>query len=262
MTAEQEGVQDGRIEPHGDTGGGTGGRTPLAPLMRKLSGFAPLGPAERAALTAAFGAPRSYDARTELLREGEAGERGYVVNQGWAYCYKTLPDGRRQVVNFQLPGDSIGLRSLLLRTSDHSFGTLTPCAVSPIDLADWRRLVESQPRLAMAVLWLAAREEAMIVEHLVNVGRRSADMRTAHLLCEIGFRMTQQGAQTGNRFSAPLTQALMADALGLSVVHMNRSFRKLREAGLARMAARQVEVLDFSGLQAFCGFDGTYITVR
>lgn len=238
-----------------------GTRAPsLGPLFRKLSGFAALTDDDARALRVAFVAETAFEPGRTLLGEGERGERGYVVLDGWAFCFKELPDGRRQIVNFQLTGDFLGMRSLLLHVSDHSFATLTQCRLASIRLADWRGLIAERPRLATALLWSAARNEALIVEHLVNVGRRTADLRTAHLLCELGLRLRALGRVTGDRVVLPLTQPLVADALGLSVVHLNRSLRRLREAGLIDVGAGRIEIADFSRLLTYADFDESYMT--
>ena len=151
---------------------------------------------------------------------------------GWACSYKLLPDGGRQVIDFPIPGDIIGLRSVLLHASDHSFATITDVTVAEISARQLVEAFERQPRLGVAMLWAVSRDEAMVVEHLVNCGRRSAMVRIAHFLVELGLRLQLAGLGSETQFACPLNQYLLADAVGLTAIHVNRILRQLRERGL------------------------------
>ena len=143
-------------------------------------------------------------AGTDLVRERQAGHHAYILKSGWACSYKLLPDGGRQVIDFPIPGDVIGVRSVLLRTSDHSFAALTDVAVAEVTAAQMMAAFEQAPRLGVAFLWAASRDEAMVVEHLVNIGRRSALVRTAHFLVELGLRMHLGWPRHRHHFACPL----------------------------------------------------------
>jgi CRP-like cAMP-binding protein len=173
--------------------------------------------------------------------------------------YKILPGGTRQIVDFQVPGDFLGLRSVLFRTSDHNVEPITPVQASEVKQSDLLAAFSATPRLATAVLWAASRDEAMVVEHLVDLGRRSATERMAHFLLELGARLRLVGMADRAGFACPLSQYLLADALGLSAVHVNRVLRELREEGLLTFQKGRVVFDDYDGLVEFCSFDRAYL---
>ncbi len=228
-------------------------------LARKLNRFMPLSRDELAALASLEGRPRSVAARTELAHERQVGQRAFVLRQGWACAYKLLPDGGRQVIDFRLPGDFMGLRSVLLRTSDHGFAAVTDAVVAEVSA---RRMVDTfreLPRLGAAVLWAASRDEAMVVEHLVGIGRRSALVRTAHLLVELGLRLELVGLGDAEGFDCPLNQYLLADALGLTAIHVNRVLRQLRERKLLTFRDGRVAIHDAKRLRDLAEHRGGYL---
>jgi CRP-like cAMP-binding protein len=228
-------------------------------LVRKLSSFIRLSPAELALLTEIQSNRRSIARHTELVHEGQSGHRAFILQEGWASCYKLLPDGGRQIITFSLPGDCMGLRSVLLRTSDHSFAAITDAVVSDIPSHRIMSLFHDNPRLGAAILWAASRDEAMTVEHLVNIGRRSAIDGMAHLILELWERLRLVGMGTPTGFDCPLNQNGLADALGLSVIHVNRVLRQLREQGLMTFVAHQVVIHDLAGLRALAQYDSGYL---
>ena len=228
-------------------------------LVRKLGTFIQLTPAELALLTEIQANRRRIARHTELVHEGQSGHRAFVLQEGWASCFKLLPDGGRQIITFSLPGDCMGLRSVLLRTSDHSFAAITEAVVSDIPSEQIISLFHDHPRLGAAILWAASRDEAMTVEHLVNIGRRSAIDGMAHLILELWERLRLVGMGTPTGFDCPLNQEALADALGLSVIHVNRVLRQLRELGLMTFVAHQVVIHDPAGLRALAQYDSGYL---
>jgi CRP-like cAMP-binding protein len=173
-------------------------------LVRKLGSFVRLSPTELAILEQLQSHRRHIAKQTELVHEGQSGHRAFILQEGWASCYKILPDGGRQIITFSLPGDCMGLRSVLLRTSDHSFATITDAVVSDIPSTRIISLFHDQPRIGAAILWAASRDEAMTVEHLVNIGRRSAIDGMAHLILELWERLRLVGMATPTGFDCPL----------------------------------------------------------
>jgi CRP-like cAMP-binding protein len=190
----------------------------------------------------------------ELVYEGQSGHKAYILLNGWACSFKLLPDGGRQIIGFPLPGDCVGLRSVLLRTSDHSFSALTDVVVSSVDAARMIRVFNEFPRLGVAILWAASRDEAMVVEHLVNIGRRTAIERTAHFFLELEERLRLVGMASANGYDCPLNQYVLADTLGLSAIHVNRVLRQLRERKLLTLKDRKVRILDPAGLRTLAGY--------
>jgi CRP-like cAMP-binding protein len=149
-----------------------------------------------------------------------------------------------------------------LRTADHSFSTLTDAVVSAIEGPQILNCVLEYPRLGAALLWAASRDEAMVVEHLVSVGRRSAMERTAHFFMELAERLSLTGLATETEFKCPLSQFVLADALGLTSVHVNRVLRQLRERKLLTLRLGTVHIHDLNGLRKLAGFQGGYLNAR
>ena len=230
-----------------------------SPLTRKLSTFVALSDVDLETLARFHRRRRTFLAGHEMMHEGQSNASAYILAEGWACSYKMLPDGGRQVINFQIPGDFLGLRSILFRTSDLSLEALTDIEASEVFAPDILGAFAEAPRLATAVLWASSHDEAMMVEHLVNLGRRSAVERMAHLLMELGARLNHVGIGDRTGFSCPLTQYHLADALGLSAIHVNRVLRQLREDGLVTFRQGKVTFNNFEGLQALAGFDTGYM---
>ena len=164
-----------------------------SPLARKLGSFVRLTNTELTTLDELHNRRRRYVAERDVIFEGQRDQSAYVLAKGWVVSYKVLLDGTRQIVDFQIPGDFLGLRSVLLRTSDHNVEPVTKIEASELPKPDLLDAFQRTPRLAAAVLWAASRDEAMVVEHLVNLGRRTADERMAHFLLELGTRLKLVG---------------------------------------------------------------------
>lgn len=228
-------------------------------LARKLAAFVALSDAELLVLESLHKRRRIFVAGRDLVHQGQSEHAAYVLASGWACSYKILQDGQRQIVDFQIPGDFLGLRSVLLHTSDHSIEPITDIEVSEVMVADLMGAFAQTPRLAMAIFWAASRDEAMVVEHLVGIGRRNAAERMAHFLLELGARLALVGLGSKAGYACPLTQYLLADALGLTAVHVNRILRHLREGGMVTFRDGYVTFDAYDRLTAFADFDPTYL---
>lgn len=198
----------------------------------------------------------------DLVRDGEPYEQTYVVKEGWAIRYKTLSDGRRQILNFVLPGDFIGLFSPLFEVADHTVSALTDLVVHPLDPSGTVEMFSACPRLAAALAWSAGRDEAILSEQVVRVGRRSAYERTGHLIVELLHRLRLVGEADQRSFELPLTQEILADTLGLSIVHVNRTLRRLRENGLLCIKGDRVVIGDLEELTSVSDFSPQYLTAE
>jgi CRP-like cAMP-binding protein len=229
------------------------------PFARKLGAFVALTNLEVTLLDQLHGRRKAFPAGRDIIHEGQVKRPAYILASGWVCSYKLLPSGSRQIVDFQIPGDFLGLRSVLFRTADHNVEPVTRIEASEVEGSDLLNAFNTAPRLAAAVLWAASRDEAMVVEHLVSIGRRDAKQRMAHFLLELGARLQLVGLATVEGFPCPLTQYMLADALGLSAVHVNRVLRELREDGLVSFQHGQVKFLDFDGLVTFADFDRSYL---
>ncbi|WP_299603517.1 Crp/Fnr family transcriptional regulator [uncultured Tateyamaria sp.] len=235
--------------------------TPFAtsPLTRKLSAFVALSKAELDVLERLHQRRRSFVAGRDMVHQGQSDQAAYILSEGWVCSYKLQPDGTRQIVDFQVPGDFLGLRSVLLRTSDHSFEPIVDIMAAEVLKSDLLDAFAQTPRLATAILWAASRDEAMVVEHLVGIGRRDADARMAHFLLELGSRLALVDMGSREGYDCPLTQYHLADVLGLSAIHVNRVLRQLRERGLVIFRDGRVSFEDRAGLVELAEFDAAYL---
>ncbi len=230
-----------------------------SPFARKLGAFVALSDEDLSTLERLHQRRRKFVAGVDLVHQGQTDQAAYILAKGWVCSYKLLPSGGRQIIDFQIPGDFLGLRSVLFRTADHNIEPVTKVEASEVIMSDLLDAFTRTPRLATAVLWAASRDEAMVVEHLVGLGRRDALERTAHYLLEFGARLMLVGLGTKAGYACPLSQYLLADALGLSAVHVNRVLRQLREKNLLTFQKGHVTIHDFDGLVALADFDKGYL---
>ena len=230
-----------------------------SPFARKLTTFVSLSQEDLSALSDVYRRKRNFAVGRDMIHEGQTEQHAYILASGWAFSYKNLPGGARQIVDFQIPGDFLGLRSVLLRTADHNVVPITPVQASEVGQKDLLAALSQTNRLATAVLWAASRDEAMVVEHLINIGRRDAPERMAHFLLELAARLRLVGIGDKAGYACPLSQYLLADALGLSAVHVNRVLRELREKGLLTFQKGIVVFDDYDALVEFAGFDRAYM---
>jgi len=225
-------------------------------------GSAALGICESLLLALIQSQPFPVKRGSQLIQEGQTAHKAFVLHAGWACNYKILPDGARQIISFPTTGDIVGLRSVLLRTADHSFSALTDALVSPVDGTHVMKCVTEFPRLGAALLWAASRDEAMVVDHLVSIGRRNAIERTAHFFMELAERLSLVGQAKEAEFACPITQTVLGDALGLTAIHVNRVLRQLRERKLLTVRKGRVHIHDLRGLRKLSGFKGSYLNSR
>jgi CRP-like cAMP-binding protein len=230
------------------------------PVVRRLSAFRPINEAVAAALDRALRERiLRMDAGQDLIVEGDRPERIRLILSGWLARYKTLEDGRRQIVNFILPGDSCDAFAYLLQRQDHSIASLTAVIYSEIERERFEALMASDHMLAEA-LWCEALADCAIQrEWAVNIGRRMALERVAHLLCEVFERLRQVGLLDGDSCGFPVTQMDLADATGLSVVHLNRTLQELRAAGLIVLRERILTIGDLDALKNAGLFNPLYL---
>jgi CRP/FNR family transcriptional regulator, anaerobic regulatory protein len=188
-----------------------------------------------------------------FLREGSRSDHLYTVLRGWAFRYKVLDDGRRQILNYALPADMVGLQGTLMREMQHSVEALTPVVLCVFPRAKLWDLYSRLPSLAFDVTWLAAREEQLIDEHLVSLGRRTALERTAYLLLHLFVRAEEAGMVKDASIQFPFTQQHVADTLGMSLVHTNKTLKRLFVTKAVRWKDRVFEVLDRAALVKIAG---------
>lgn len=204
----------------------------------------------------------SVPAERQLKAEGDQPTHVHVVLDGLACRYKMLADGRRQILAFMVPGDPCDFQVFLLDNMDHSIGTLTPCVVATVLRQDIETALAERPMLARAFWFSTMLDEAILREWLVNIGRRNAYERMAHLLWELYLRHAVVGKVDRDTFHLPLTQADLADSLGLSTVYVNKTITRLRSSGIIETDRRQIRILEPAELSAIAGFDASYLHLR
>ncbi len=229
------------------------------PLTSKLLHFAPLSLADRQVLDE-LGAPEElFPADVDIITEGMVPRSVFLLKQGMAMRYRNLPDGGRQIMTFLIPGDLCDMHVFLIKEMDHSIGTVTPVRVAPIPRDRIMALFGTRPRISAALWWSSMQEEAMLRERIVSLGRRDARGRIAYLLCELLWRHTAVGLNSGEVFQLPLTQTELGDTLGLTPVHVNRILKEFRERGLIVMQQRTLSLINVDELQAIAGFNKNYL---
>ena len=229
------------------------------PFARKLKAFGVLSEEDLATLAAFHTRRRSISAGQDMIRQGQSRHSAFILAEGWVCSYKLLSNGSRQILDFKIPGDFLGFHSFLLRTADTNAEAITQVSATEVPKEEFLGAFRTTPHLATAILWSASRDEALLVEHLVGIGRRNAAERTAHFLLEMSARLYLVGYGSKSGYACPLSQYLLADALGLSAVHVNRVLRELRELGLVTFQNGYVRFDDFAGLVSFADFDRQYL---
>jgi CRP-like cAMP-binding protein len=232
---------------------------PFGRLIRKLELLAPLDDADRDAIRALPFRRRVVSSQAFLLREGDTATDCSLLIEGYACRNKTLNDGARQIVSLHLPGDLLDLQHLMLQVADHNLQTISPAIIVCIPAGRLRTLVQERPTIGQA-LWRDALIDASIFrEWVLNVGRRGARMRIAHLLCEFMTRVETAGLGTPEHFHLPMTQEVIADATGLTPIHVNRMMSAMRADGLLDRNGRELRIANWAGLRAAAGFDPLYL---
>jgi CRP-like cAMP-binding protein len=228
-------------------------------LIFKLESITELTSDERQALMDLPMTVRSYVRGQDIVREGDRPIECCLLLKGFASRYRLLPDGRKQIVAFHIPGDMPDLQSLHIQLMDHSVAAMAPTSAAFIPHTNMRDLTQRFPGLLHAFWRTTLIDAAIFREWLVGSGRRTAYERVAHLLCELLLRFQGVGLASGNSFKMPATQGDVADALGLSSVHVSRVVRELRIEGLLKWTISGVTILKLEELQAAALFNPIYL---
>jgi CRP-like cAMP-binding protein len=232
------------------------------PLVRKLESIAPVSDEEKQAIVSLPLTVRDLKADQDIVRDQDRPSQCCLILEGFACRYKLLPEGKRQIFSFHIAGDIPDLQSLHLEVMDHSLGTLVPSKVAFIPHETVRAFLRAHPRIG-DIFWRDTLIDAAIFrEWVANVGRREAYERIAHLFCELFVRIRAVGLNNGESYAMPITQAELADATGLSTVHVNRTMKVLKANGLIKTRNGMVIIEDWEGLQEAGEFDATYLHLR
>jgi CRP-like cAMP-binding protein len=233
-------------------------------VLAKLSGYFPVTEPLRADIAALAREKVEMEAGEALIRAGEAYGDIHVLEKGWMVRSRHLMDGGRQIVNVALPGDFLCFNALMFERSQYDLVAKTRVLLSRLQTPGFRTMMQRHPGLAEALVWANAHEEALLAERVVSLGRRDATQRLAHVLCEIVARLDllqpdQAGMRHGDVLSLPLIQEDFADILGISVIHVVRTFKRLSEIGAVAYRSRRLVLSDLAKLRQVAGFESEYL---
>ena len=231
-------------------------------FVDKLSSFADLSEGDILALESATSAPRPYAAKQDLIREGDQPGPVFVVLDGWPCRYKVLPSGTRQITAFLMPGDCCDLHMGMVAEMDHSIQAITAAAVATIPRTEMAALMGRHPGIANAMYVAQLVDEGILRSWIVSMGRRSSLERVAHLMCELYLRAFTIGEAANQAITLPLSQIILADALGMTPVHINRVLKELRLLGAMDLRRGNLLILDPVKLVQVAGFDENYLHRR
>lgn len=234
---------------------------PLGYLLRELEIHSALSESDRRLVLDLPYRLRRLDAGSYLVREGDLPTHCTVLVTGFAYRQKVTGDGSRQILAICIPGDPVDLQNMFLDISDHSVQLLTQCKVADVPREAMQELVLTRPAIGSAIIELSLIEASILREWVVNVGRRDARQRIAHILCEFAVRLEVRGLMTDHGFELPMTQEQLADATGLTSVHVNRVLKSLEADGLINRKRRYIHYEDWRALQDAGDFSRRYLHV-
>ncbi|TDR94193.1 Crp/Fnr family transcriptional regulator [Enterovirga rhinocerotis] len=228
-------------------------------LFKRIERHGALSEHERRALLDAASRRREIPAKHELVAEGNVSSESTLIVEGFALRQKTLEDGRRQITAIHVPGDFADLHSFLLKKLDDGVETLTACKVVMFPHENLKKLSDDFPHLTRVLWFMTLVDAAIHRAWIMGMGALSAPERLAHLFCELKDRLTQVGLAQADRFRLPLTQSELGDVLGLSAVHVNRSFQQLRMDGIVQTDKRDIIVSDWDELRRFADYNPDYL---
>jgi CRP-like cAMP-binding protein len=231
----------------------------LEQVLRKLQSRGPLDDADCRALLNLPYRLQAIEPATYIVREGDRPDRSCLIVSGFAYRHKVTVDGARQIVSVHIPGDFVDLEGSLLTVADHNVQALTRCEIAFIPREAVRELILTHPAIGIAMWVDTLIDSSIFREWVVNVGRRDARARIAHLLCEFARRLEVAGLAEEYRYELPMTQEQLADATGLTPVHVNRTLQGLAREGLIERSRRFVRIPDWESLRRVGGFSETYL---
>ena len=237
-------------------------QSPHSAFTRKVAGMATLNGSELDLLDAASSPVRDIPANRDLISEGDKPGPVFLILDGWACRYKVLSDGGRQIMALLLPGDFCDMHIGVLEEMDHSIGTLSACRVVTVSRERMDDLIVATPALTRAFWRAQLVDEGVLRSWIVSLGRRDSLERVAHLLLELYVRMRNIGLAIDHRAQMPLTQAVLADALGLTPVHLNRVLKVLREREVVTLTGGTLHIADIREMTRIAGFDDNYLHRR
>jgi CRP-like cAMP-binding protein len=219
--------------------------------------------ASRRLLISMFRPQKFVAAGTMIVNAGDRPDHCTLIVSGWACRFSTLSDGRRQTLALHLSGDFVDLHSFPIKVMDHGVRALTDCSVATVPHSQVRRVTETDPHLTRTLWLLTLVDAAILRQWLLSTSQRTALEHTAHLLCELFIRLQAVGLATpGRSFELPISQLELANALGISSVHLSRMMGQLRTRKLFVWRSSEAEILDWTGLKLLAQFDPTYLLLQ
>lgn len=235
---------------------------PLQSLVRKLETYSELTEPDRRAVLSLPHTLRRVDAQAYTVREGDRPEKCGVLLSGYAFRHKLTGEGARQIIAIHIPGDALDFQNLFLQESDHNVQMLTRGLLAEIPSHPLEELALGNPNVGRAILVATLVEASVFREWALNIGRRDARSRIAHLLCEFAYRLTADGAQPTGTYELPMTQEQLADATGLTAVHVNRVLQSLQRDGLLERERRMIRFPSWEQLRDVADFNPRYLHTR
>jgi CRP-like cAMP-binding protein len=230
-------------------------------MLEKLQLWMPLDGHDAAAVLALPHAIRKLRPHEFIAREDDRPTHSCLILSGYAYRHKVAGNGGRQIFSIHMKGDIVDLHNSILRRADHNVQALTTVEAAMIPVEAIREIVAQHPAVGQAMWYETLVDAAIFREWTLNVGRRDARTRTAHLLCEFAMRLEVAGLGKQTDYELPMTQEQLADALALTNVHVSRTLRALAEEGLIERAQRSVKIADFPRLARVGDFDAKYLHI-
>jgi CRP-like cAMP-binding protein len=234
-------------------------RHPLNLLIRKLETHSNLSEEDRDAIRELPHKMRTLEASRYIVREGDEPVRCSVLVDGFAFRQKLTGDGSRQIIAIHIPGEALDFQNLFLDVSDHNVQMLTRGEVADVPVAAFQDIAESRPAVGRAIMMATLIDAAIFREWVLNIGRRDSRSRIAHLLCEFAVRLEAQGLATDHFYELPMTQEQLADATGLTAVHVNRVLKSLQADGLIERNRRSVSFPNWKQMRDVADFNQRYL---
>ena len=231
----------------------------VQPLRKKMEVFLDLSTDEKDAIASMTKLHFNCGRGDTIIGEGDPQKHIFVLQKGWTMVARTMTDGRRQVTRFAIPGDFLCFDAGIVKMSSKSVEALTDVSGFRLLFDDLMRVFSRQPRLSAAFSWCNAQDESILAERLTSVGRRSAYERLAHLFIELWRRLELVDLTENDTFLLPVTRAQLADAVGLTTLHVYRTLRKLEQNQLIKLMPKGVRILDMDGLHQAALFEETYL---
>jgi CRP-like cAMP-binding protein len=228
-------------------------------LLMKLRARDEISAEEERALRGAMGEEHQLPADRTFIRRGEELCHSTLLLDGLLCRYKDLGGGERQITELHVAGDFADLHSFTLKKLDHNMMALTPCKVAAVPHEALAKITRDHPHLTRVLWFLTNLDAAIHREWVLSLGRRSALARMANLFCELHVRLGIVGLADEAGYALPLTQEELAECLGLTAVHVNRTLKELRERGLVEFRSGRVQLHDLDGLKRAAEFDPAYL---